>query len=151
MKALKISEKWLLIILVLFSGCKIKTEENRIGLLKNEVLKVEMNFAELAKTEGVAKAFLNYAADNAVLNRNNSLIKGKDAIKSYFDSQTLKDVKLEWEPDFVDVAITGDLAYTYGHYKFSAVDSEGKNILNEGNFHTVWKRQKDGSWKYVWD
>lgn len=151
MENLKKSIQWLFVIIIFISGCNIKTEENRLGLLRNEVLKVEKNFAELVKTEGVAKAFLSYAADSAVLSKDNNLIKGKDAIRSYFESQTMQDVKLEWTPDFVDVSLTGDMAYTYGHYKFSAVDSEGNNVLSEGVFHTVWKRQKDGSWKYVWD
>jgi len=151
MENLKKSTQWLFVIIIFISGCNIKTEEHRLGLLKNEVLQVEKNFAELAKTKSVAEAFLNYAADNAILSRDNNLIKGKDAIRSYFESQTMQDVKLEWTADFVDVSLTGDMAYTYGHYKFSAVDLEGKNILSEGNFHTVWKRQKDGSWKYVWD
>lgn len=59
---------------------------------------------ELLKKEGMAKAFLFYAAENAVLNRNNALIKGKEEIKNYFEKQTITDVTLEWKPDFVDIA-----------------------------------------------
>jgi len=151
MKHVKYLLQLLLLTTLFFTGCKIKTEEDRLGLIKNEILRVEKNFAELAKTDGVENAFLTYAADEAILNRNNTLLKGKDAIGTYFKNETLKDVKLEWAPDFVDVSLTGDMAYTYGRYKLSAVDLEGKDILTEGNFHTVWKRQKDGSWKYVWD
>lgn len=151
MKPLTYSIRFLSLIILLISGCNIKTEEHRLGLLKNEILKVEKSFAELAITDGVENAFLTYAADDAILNRNNTLLKGKDAIGAYFKNETLKDVKLEWAPDFVDVSLTGDMAYTYGRYKLSAIDTEGKEVLSEGNFHTVWKRQKDGSWKYVWD
>jgi ketosteroid isomerase-like protein len=30
-------------------------------------------------------------------------------------------------------------------------DSVGNKKDFKGIFHTVWKKQKDGSWKYVWD
>ncbi|MFC2138829.1 YybH family protein, partial [Bacteroidota bacterium] len=60
-------------------------------------------------------------------------------------------VKLEWKPDYIDVSTSGDLGYTFGKFTFSAKDTTGKLIESEGIFHTVWKRQEDGSWKYVWD
>jgi ketosteroid isomerase-like protein len=94
---------------------------------------------------------LAFADDDAVLNRNNNLVKGKEAIKAYFENETLKDVTLDWKPDFIDVSIAGDISYTYGKYTFSGIDQNGEKISSEGNFHTIWKRQKDGSWKYVWD
>ncbi len=30
-------------------------------------------------------------------------------------------------------------------------DSIGNDIDNKGVFHTVWKRQADGEWRFVWD
>ena len=51
----------------------------------------------------------------------------------------------------MDVSESGDLAYTYGKYTFSAFDSNAKKIEAKGIFHTVWKRQEDGSWKFVYD
>ncbi len=118
---------------------------------KAEVTKVETDFAIMAKESGVPTAFLHFAAEDAVLNRNNIIIKGKAAIEEYFAKQTLQDVQLSWSPDLVEVSESGDLAYTYGGYTFSAKDAEGNPIESEGIFHTVWKRQSDGSWKYVWD
>jgi ketosteroid isomerase-like protein len=84
--------------------------------------------------------------------RNNNLIRGKMAIDLYFKNQTLDtSVYLTWKPDFVDVAASGDMRYTYGQYVFSCVDSAGKIIEDKGIFHTVWKRQADNTWKFVWD
>jgi ketosteroid isomerase-like protein len=118
---------------------------------KQEILNVEKAFAEMASCKGVDSAFLFFAADDAVLNRNDKIIEGKAAIKSYFINQNLKYVKLNWKPDFVDVAASCDIAYTYGKYNFSATDSSGKQIEATGIFHTIWKRQKDGNWKFVYD
>lgn len=151
MKAVKISSCWILLSLFFIYGCNIKTDKNRLELIKNEIRNVEQNFAELAKTDGVAKAFLTYASEEAVLYRDNKLFKGKEEIKAYFDKQTLKDIKLLWKPDYIDVALSGEMAYTYGNYTLSEIDLDGNNIIREGSFHTVWKRQKDNTWKFVWD
>ena len=143
--------KWIFLILLIINACAMGNDKNDLEKIKREILDTEKAFASMAKRDGVAKAFLNYAAEDAVLNRNDILIKGKTAIKSYFENQTLRDVNLNWTPDFVSVSKSGDLAYTYGHYTFSATNPTGENISAKGIFHTVWKRQKDGLWKFVWD
>lgn len=119
--------------------------------VKAEVRQAEKDFNDLAAREGVPAAFLAFAAEDAVLNRNNQIFKGKEAMKTYFEAGTLQNVSLIWAPDFVDVSASGDMAYTYGKYQFSAVDSTGQEIKSEGIFHTVWKKQTDGSWKFVYD
>jgi ketosteroid isomerase-like protein len=43
------------------------------------------------------------------------------------------------------------MAYTYGKYLWKVKDTTGKIQEFKGVFHTVWKRQSDGSWKYGWD
>lgn len=116
-----------------------------------EIFATEKAFAQLAKEKGVKTAFLAYAADDAVLNRDNKLIKGKEAIAAYFDQPTWQDVRLEWEPDFVRAAASGDLGYTYGQYTFAATDQSGQVITGNGYFHTVWKKEANGEWRYVWD
>ena len=143
--------KWLTVFILLLLGCTTENDNMNIEELKSEIINTEKEFAQLAKDEGIVKAFLTYAADDAVLNRNNTLISGKKAIRKYFDNQTITEIKLDWKPDFVDVSKSGDLAYTYGKYTFSAIDSKGEKINSSGIFHTVWKKQMDGSWKYVWD
>ena len=133
-------------------SCKMDNNtEKLLESYKNEIMETEMAFAEMAKKEGIPKAFLNYAAEDAVLNRNNSIIKGKPAIEQYFEKQTLQEVQLEWLPDFIDVSAAGDLGYTFGKYNFSAKDTSGQVIESTGIFHTVWKRQEDGKWRFVWD
>jgi len=103
--------------------------------------------------EGIPKAFLTFAADDAVLMRNNELISGKQDLSLYFANQAEapENEKLSWEPDFVDVSASGDLAYTYGQFTYSYTDSLGSAVESTGVFHTVWKRQSDGSWRFVWD
>jgi len=123
------------------------THEN----LKSELFAVEKEFCDMAQREGVEKAFVYFAADSSVILRGEQLIKGKEAILRKYSIFPTKGVKLVWTPDFADVALSGDLGYTYGKYTYTATDSLGVNHESNGVFHTVWKRQANGSWKFVWD
>ena len=144
-------KNYLFLIPFAMLSCQSKPTPGQIDAWKAEVWQAEVDFAAMAKAEGMPEAFLHFAAEDAALNRNSTVIKGKAAIKAYFDEQTLSDVNLVWAPDFVSVSASGDMAYTYGKYTFTAKDLEENTISSDGIFHTVWKRQADGSWKYVWD
>lgn len=122
-----------------------------IEKIKAEIVAAEQAFNNMAKEEGISKAFAYFADSNAVLMRGKDLIKGKAAIADLYSSQNLDKVSLIWAPDFVDVALSGELAYTYGKYEMSMVQENGDTLYDKGIFHTVWKRQPDGTWKYVWD
>lgn len=137
--------------IAIFFSCS--TKDSQKNKWKNEIIETERAFAEMALKEGITKAFVAFAATEAVLMRNNNLIVGKEAIQAKYSklfSDTARE-ELTWQPDFVDVSLSGDLAYTYGKYIYSTIDSLGIQQRSEGIFHTVWKRQSDGKWKFVWD
>jgi ketosteroid isomerase-like protein len=148
-----IMKKNLVVILIFWSlvyACKTESKKISPEQCKSEILQAEKNFARMAKEEGLAKAFCTFAAEDAVIHRD-SLYKGKDAIKAFYERQTNKDVKLEWTAKFVDVSASGDLGYTFGTFSYAAVDGSGLPVSVKGIFHTVWKRQADGNWRFVWD
>lgn len=138
-----------ILVCLAFYSCNMKPDKKAIEKWKQEILKAEQNFAKMAREEGIHKAFITYAAEDALLMRNNDLVIGKKNIDLFYENQTSKN--LAWTPDFIDVAASGDLGYTYGHYTFSYIDSIGKVIDDKGIFHTVWRKQADGKWKFVWD
>jgi len=106
----------------------------------------------MASGKGLAEAFYYFADENAVIKRgNDTLIRGKENIKTYYYNKKNKNVTLSWTPDFIEVSNCGTLGYTYGKYVMTAKQDNGKTIEFTGVFHTVWKKQADKSWKYVWD
>lgn len=144
----------LMLLLAVFNySCITDTKQETIEGWKNEIIATEKDFAEMALNEGIPKAFLTYAAEDVVLLRNNRLIIGIDSLRESYKGQKsqFENVTLTWKPDFVDVAMSGDLGYTYGKYVYTITDSIGHKNVVEGVFHTVWKRQSDGKWKFVWD
>ncbi|MCB0658395.1 MAG: nuclear transport factor 2 family protein [Saprospiraceae bacterium] len=118
---------------------------------KAEIRQAEKSFNDLAAKEGIRAAFVQFADTGAVLLRGNRLIQGKEEIDAFYAGQPLHNVKLTWSPDFVDVAQSGELGYTYGPFTYLAMDTSGQTRESHGIFHTVWRRQADGSWKFVWD
>ncbi len=136
-------------VMMLFLNCQQPYDKET---LKNEILQTEKAFAQMTEEKGIAEAFYHYATENAVIKReNDTLIVGKNAIKAYYDKQGNENAVVDWAPDFIDVSEDGTMAYTYGKYLWKFKGEKGDTIEYKGVFHTVWKRQSDNSWKYVWD
>ena len=137
-------------VLVFMISCGNKTADNSNA--KEEISKAEKDFAQMAIDKGIAEAFYTFAAEDATIKRgNDSLIHGKDGIKNFYSKPVYKTATVTWSPDFINVSSSGDLGYTYGKYTWQSKDSSGNVNTTNGIFHTVWKKQADGTWKYVWD
>jgi ketosteroid isomerase-like protein len=132
-------------------SCVSSSNKENIEKWKTEVVEVEKNFNDMAQQEGIVKAFATYAAKDGVIKRNGKLVMGQEAIVTWYQNDSNPNEILIWKPDYVDVSNSGDLAYTYGSYILTTIDSTGTRKEKTGSFHTVWKRQDDGSWKFVWD
>jgi ketosteroid isomerase-like protein len=136
-------------VLLFFFSCGQPTDKN---ILEKEIFATEKSFEKMCAEKGVAEAFYFFADDSAVIKReNDTLIIGKGNIKNYHNNDFYKTASVKWAPDFIDVSNDGSMAYTYGKYIWTSKDENGNESEFKGVFHTVWKRQKDNSWKYVWD
>lgn len=119
---------------------------------KQEVLATEKAFERMTHEKGITEAFYHFADSTAVINRaNDSLIYGKANIRHFYEMKNYTNATVDWIPDFIQVSDDGSMAYTYGKYNWKIKQPDGSFKDYRGIFHTVWKKQKDGSWKYVWD
>ncbi len=118
---------------------------------KLEIIQTETAFESMAKEKGLSAAFSFYADTAATLSRGSYVIHGKDSIRIFYHARRYNGVKLRWKPDFVEVSKSADLGYTYGKFIYTYRDSIGKENSSGGIFHTVWKKQPDGNWRFVWD
>jgi len=141
----------LILSLLFIISCQTKTSDLK-EKAKQEIAQAEKDFEKMTAEKGIKEAFTFYADSNVVVKgQNDSLIKGKDGISNFYGLPSFKNVSLKWSPDFIDVSEDGTLGYTFGKYVWQSKDSTGKLNEFKGVFHTVWKKQSDGSWKYVWD
>ncbi len=139
-----------LIVLFVFGCTNPDPHDNREQYVE-EIRATEWAFDSLAQVEGLAVAFGTYAAPDAVIKRSGKLIKGPEDIRSYYEADEVPCESLSWKPTHIEASISGDLASTYGDYVYTFIDSTGVKQERTGHFHTVWKRQEDGNWKFIWD
>lgn len=138
-------------LLVLLAACSPAEQ----GVTKEEAIQqikdVEQAFNDLLAKEGRAVAFAHFAAPDGGIHRNGKMIIGKDSIFAFYDEKTSVNVKLTWKPERIDISEDFTLASTWGPFEYSGERANGETFASTGLFHTVWKRQQDGSWKYVYD
>ncbi|HVZ55308.1 MAG TPA: DUF4440 domain-containing protein [Chitinophagaceae bacterium] len=112
----------------------------------NDIRQTDLDFSGFSKTNGMKAAFLKYADSNTVLLRSNhSPLAGADAF-AYLRSLPDSGFTLTWVPTMAEMAASGDLGYTYGIYTFA-----GRDTTYQGTYVSIWKRQQDGSWRFVLD
>jgi ketosteroid isomerase-like protein len=105
-----------------------------------------------ATSEHGSQGYLSYYADDAVEVPNGEpLIQGKVNIAKTMGFLDQKDNRLTWSPVGADISKSGDLGYTYGTFEFRTKDKDGKTVVDRGKYTSIWKKQKDGSWKVVLD
>jgi len=59
--------------------------------------------------------------------------------------------QLTWDPESGAMMESGKLGYTSGHFVAVVPGPDKKPVKFGGQYLTVWKKQKDGSWKVLWD
>ena len=140
-----------LAVVALLVSCQYGMSEEDIEKAKSEIVQAEKDFAAMAREQSIAAAFAEFADSAGVIRRSGKIIQGKVAIGEFYDTEAWRESQLEWTPSFVEVSASADLGYTYGESIYTWTDSLGNVHQNSGVFHTVWKKQKDGTWRFVWD
>jgi len=115
------------------------------------LIHLEAEFMKAAAEKG-SKGYLSYYADDAVELPNGApAIEGKVNIAPGMNFLDDPNNRLTWTPTGGDVSSSGDLGYTYGTFEFRSNDKDGKPRVEHGKYTSIWKLQKDGSWKVVLD
>lgn len=94
-----------------------------------------------------------YTGDAILMAPGSSPASGKDAIQTEI-KQMLADpaLSLTFQTKRVDVAKSGDIAYTQGTYQMTATDPATHKVINDhGSYVTTYRKQADGAWKAVED
>jgi ketosteroid isomerase-like protein len=119
--------------------------------LQAEVATMEDAFCAMAKSQGLLAAFRHFAApDVAFIDTDPRKWRGEAAVQERIGPDQ-PGVSLTWSASFTDVSDDGTLGYNYGRYEMRAPGPDGKEKVRTGWFLTIWKRQPDGTWKYVMD
>ena len=159
---MKVSIKILIVITVLITAIifiinntgdnGVMSQKETFEKLRLSLIKADEDFYRSALINGTGRAFINFADSDVVIMRENSrALIGKKALQeSYLNKDTLK-TPLKWNPVKAEVSPDGRLGYTFGNWEYKTTDGTGKIVESHGNYITIWRRQNDGTWKYVFD
>jgi len=144
------TKKLFILLFLIFSEFSTFSQSGNKDL-EQKLMQTDRDFSEMSKSVGMIKSFLFYAADDAVfLRKDHRPIEGIKNIKSYYNFPDTG-FTITWEPVFASVSESGDLGYTYGIATYYSKDENGNPETGYGTYVTIWKKQNDGSWKYVLD
>ena len=105
----------------------------------------ERKFYQTGQEQGTRAAFLAFLADDGIVFRPGP-VNGKEV----WSKRQETGLDLVWEPTFAVMARSGDFGYDTGPAKWRASKKEEK-FSGHGHFISIWKKQKDGSWKVALD
>lgn len=104
------------------------------------VVAAERAFATDAQARGWIAAFKAYAAPDAVVFQPDP-VNAQASLAAQPDEPA--DRSLKWWPVWAGIALSGDLGFTTGPF---TVGDKGF-----GHYFTVWVRQNDGTWRWIYD
>ncbi|MXP11103.1 Cif family virulence factor [Pseudoblastomonas halimionae] len=105
----------------------------------SEVAATDIAFSRAARDEGQWTAFRRFAADGAKIHGKNGVI----AAEPWLAAQTDPKAPVQWTPVGVWSSCDGSTAVTQGKF----ADPDG----SWGYYVTVWQRQRDGRYRWVYD
>ncbi len=111
---------------------------------------LEARFAKDVAGRGGAGFAEWFAEDGVALGNGAAPLIGKVAIEksANWSPQTYQ---LTWTPTDAQMGPSGDMGYTWGHYEGHSKDANGNPVTTTGRYMTIWRREKDGTWKVVLD
>jgi len=97
--------------------------------------------------------FSSFLADNvSTLRADQPILRGKAAMLQEWRSLLEnRSISLRWQPASAEISKSGDLGYTVGSYTMTRKGDKGSVTLGTGKYLTVWRLQKDRSWKVEFD
>lgn len=114
-----------------------------------EMVKTEQAFSKMAEEKNTRDAFMAYIADDGLLFRPGA-VNGKKWMIEHPVPPSDKKPLLAWQPSFAGMSASGDMGFTTGPWEAKG-DIKDEKPSGYGHFVTVWKKQADGSWKFVVD
>ena len=141
------------LVLTIFAlGVEVSAQKKTKPTPADAVRAADQDWLKVFAAKDLEKSVAFCTGDASVLAPNAPIATGKQAIGELFKGFfSIPALTIEWHPAKVEVARSGEMAYSTGAYKMTFKDAAGKTITDNGKYVTVWKKQSDGSWKVALD
>jgi uncharacterized protein (TIGR02246 family) len=136
------------VLTLLVTGCS-DTHDADLKAIRVNDIQWNQDFA----AKDVAKLASHYADTAVVMFPGSPSVSGIDGIRASMTQLTSDPaLSLKFQANRIDVAKSGDLAYTQGTYTVTMTDPQTKQIIyDHGSYVTTFRKQPDGTWKAVAD
>jgi uncharacterized protein (TIGR02246 family) len=129
------------------AGSAASTEA--LAELRHTIDKSNARWVEAQEKGDPAMSVASFTEDGIMLARNGEIIRGRQRILEHTKARMQSGMKgVKVMAATVDVWLDGDTAYETGKFTYSYQD-KGQPVSGGGRYVTMWKRQKDKSWKLV--
>jgi ketosteroid isomerase-like protein len=113
------------------------------------MMKADRDFDRAAADRDMTR-FLSFVADNATFDSADG--RGPAAVrKAWAPFFEQGGPTLRWTPTRAESLVAGDVGCTIGTWERHAKDGRGNDVVRRGQYLTVWRKQKDGTWRAVFD
>jgi ketosteroid isomerase-like protein len=106
----------------------------------------ERSFSKMAAAQGQKAAFVEFLSEDAVIFREDVIPNAKH----WWQGRAPRPFLLKWEPEFMDIAASGDFGISLGPWELQEYRPYTP-VRATGYFLSVWKKQTDGTWRVILD
>ncbi len=131
--------KWIMLAVVALAGCVSGPPQPEPSAAP--VIAAERAFAARAGEIGWIPAFREYAAADGMLGQPGYPNAQQTLAETPDDGNRL----LFWWPAYAGIARSGEFGFTTGPFSVDEARTP------RGHYFTVWRRQPDGSWRWIYD
>lgn len=125
---------------------KTATDEDRLRSLEAELVEADRRLAASVQRHGLTGWITGFAPSGRMIAGGRSHVGPEGIRRTMLPLYADTSFSITWEPNYAEVATSGDMGYTVGRYeRRSRVD--GEPVVDSGTYLTVWRRQEDGTWK----
>jgi uncharacterized protein (TIGR02246 family) len=138
---------------IVVTGCQQKAQAADASSAKTAIQADEKKWNDQFKAKDTEALVGHYADDAYFAGAGSEPADGSTAIRqAYAGAAVDKNFSVSFASDKIDVADSGDLAYSRGHFTENYTDPKTSNVMTTtGSYITVYKKQQDGTWKAVED
>jgi ketosteroid isomerase-like protein len=130
---------------LLFVAAVVRAETCNPQETAKTILDLEARFYQTGQEQGARVAFLTYLGDDAI-----GFEPEPVNAKKLWEARSETSTSFKWQPLFVGVSQSCDLAYTTGPSELRRTKTDEKPFAY-GQYVTIWKKRTDGEWKVAVD
>jgi ketosteroid isomerase-like protein len=120
-----------------------------IAAAEKELMKADRDFCADWQKNG-ADAWVRWFAEHGVEDTGEGSAVGREAVRKNIAETYGPGSSLTWKPDEARAMEDGRMGFTRGHF-IATFNANGKKREIRGQYVTIWRKQKDGNWRIVWD